>query len=212
MTDTPGASREIEIKLELTEEVYRRILREAGGRKRGAETQENAFFDTQDLRLKRDGWALRLRREAGRHLMTLKGLPRDKESGVYDREEHEAEVPAEKAAALYGGFSAAEVDLPPARKLRELYGAIRLRRRFGFVNRRTYIAFGDWVLELDKTEIADRSFYELEMEVAEADSERAAAELRRWFGQNGWPYRPSASSKLVKAERILADGASVPLA
>ena len=211
MTDTPGGSREIEIKLELTEDVYGRIRREAGGRELRSETQQNTFFDTEDLRLKREGWALRLRREAGRHVMTLKGLPAGRVGGVFDREEHEAEVPPEKAEALYGGFSVADVGLPPARKLRELFGAIRLRERFRFVNRRTYIPFGNWVLELDKTEIAHRSFYELEMEVSAADAERAAAELRRWFGENGWVYRPSTLSKLLKAERVFADGASLPL-
>jgi uncharacterized protein YjbK len=83
---------EVEVKYQLTAPAHAdlaRHLRELLGEPRRLE-QENRFFDTADLRLRRQGLNLRLRREGGRVLLTCKAARRGSTPSLHQHDEWEA--------------------------------------------------------------------------------------------------------------------------
>ena len=73
--DTPAQGVEIEIKLQLGS--FTDYLKLVGflGQIESEEHQINGFFDTEDRRLAKGGWAFRVRAEDRRGLITLKSIP-----------------------------------------------------------------------------------------------------------------------------------------
>jgi uncharacterized protein YjbK len=202
VVDSETLNREVEIKLEITEEVYRRIQASAG-QSGVCRAQHNSFFDTADRVLAGENWAFRLRSEGERCCLTAKSLPKAGGGEVFDRQEYESELPALLAGAVSSGFSLCELDALPCRKLCSLFGDLILEKRFSFINYRTYIPFIRWTLELDKTEIGSRCFYELEAEASSREIDELRSRIREWFDREGWAYVPSATTKMMRAAAFL---------
>lgn len=189
---------EIECKLELDESTYEKIKTFFSGVLSEPRLQKNTFFDTEDKALLKTRWVCRLRVEADRSSLTVKGKGSVK-GAVHARPEYEAEIPADTGSDLLSGFRLSEVDSLPTRTLLDALGDLRLEPYMGFENERIEIRFGAYVLELDKTNINDSIFYELE---AETDSIRISElenSLKILFMENGWDYRPSPMSKYKRA-------------
>ena len=89
-------NREIEIKLNLGS--FTNYLKLIGflGQVEQEERFLNAFFDTEDRKLAEAGWALRVRAEDNRGLVTIKSIATES-SSVFVRQEMEAEVPRSQA-------------------------------------------------------------------------------------------------------------------
>jgi len=202
--DRGAQGREVEIKLDLDAETYRRILEllpPSGPERR----QRNVFFDSEDGTLQRTRWALRIRGEVDGFTLTVKGKRERAREGVFDRVERESAVPVDRARTWLDGFRLSDTALAPCEELRERFGDLAVRPFLSFVNHRTPLAFGSWTLELDRMEAGGKEMYELELELdptdaaqAEAQAE-AEADLRGLFAEHGWPYRPSRQSKMQKA-------------
>jgi hypothetical protein len=208
VADCEEPHREVEIKLQITEEIYRSIQASAG-QNGTPRVQHNTFFDTAEKRLGKENWAFRLRSEGDHYCITAKSLPKEGGGEVFDRQEYEAQVPETLADKLCCGFSLCEHDVLPCRKLCTLFGDLFLRKRFGFVNHRTYIPFGHWTLELDKTEIGSRRFYELEAESPSREINELRSRIREWFDREGWAYVPSAATKMMRAIAFLESKAEI---
>ena len=190
---------EIEVKLELDEWTYREML----GRCRPlgeAVDQNNVFLDSSNRDLRRIGWTLRLRREADRSVLTVKGNTRRHPGGVYVREEFETRLPEDAAEQMSSGFRLSDCPYRPCRELLARSGDLDLTVTYEFSNRRTRLGFGRWELELDRTQIGDQTHFELELEIDEDIMGQATEDLKAWFTNEGWAFRPSVKSKLAKAE------------
>ena len=96
---TLGAMEEVELKIPVPDlGPVRSALRAAGARPLHPAAREvNVLFDADDGRIASGGGALRLRRYAGRAVLTLKGPPHYS-GGVKRREEHETAVEDPEAA------------------------------------------------------------------------------------------------------------------
>ncbi len=197
---------EIECKLELDESTYEKIKTSFSGVLSEPRLQKNTFFDTEDKKLLKTRWVCRLRFEADRSFLTVKGKG-SVEGAVHARPEFESEIPADIASDILSGFRLSSVDSVPTKKLLDTLGDLRLEPYMGFENERIEIPFGSYVLELDKTNINGSIFYELE---AETDSIRISDlenSLRRLFMENGWDYCPSQMSKFKRT--LLMNGIRV---
>ena len=86
MTNAPTNNLEIEIKLRLGS--FMDYLKLVGRLSPiDEETQHiNGFFDTEDRRLAKGGWALRVRAESHRGLVTIKSIPTEAGMAVVRRE------------------------------------------------------------------------------------------------------------------------------
>lgn len=100
-----GSHEEVEVKVPAPDlGQVRERLRESGALQRGPEHEEsNALYDDAERRLSGSGRTVRLRRAAGRTILTYKGPVRF-EGGAKVREEREVDVsdPGEAAAILAG--------------------------------------------------------------------------------------------------------------
>ncbi len=101
---------EREFKLGIPDEVsFDRLLAVAGGQREEPVEQVNHFFDTAKEGLRTRSIGLRIRREAGRFILTLKG-PASTETGtalLSERCELESEFPAVEAEATLAGEKSA---------------------------------------------------------------------------------------------------------
>ncbi len=138
----PGRRDEIEIKLPVPDlSAVRDRLTGRGARLRAARHDEtNDLYDDPERKLSSSGRTVRLRRAAGRSILTYKGASRF-EDGVRVREEREIEVsdPAETEAILAG---------------------LGLRRAFRYEKRREEWDAESCVVSLDETPIGN--FVEIE--------------------------------------------------
>ena len=198
-----GERREVELKIRLrSQQDFLALLRAAGGEVSPPVTQENHFFDTADQALNRAKLACRLRREAGRFTLTLKGPTQATAGGlVSDRREEEIELGAGVAAAVLAQ------ELQPLVAMREAPGMDESRRaligeiethtggaslvRLGaFENERTRVAATldlgrgpePFTLEFDRTTFpGGKVEYEVELELSRGEdpaaAERALASL-----------------------------------
>ncbi|MFQ6009377.1 MAG: CYTH domain-containing protein, partial [Candidatus Zixiibacteriota bacterium] len=169
MVNAYEVHREIEIKLDL--ESFTNYLKLMGflGQIELEDQHINAFFDTEDRQLTKDGWGLRVRAESARGLVTLKGESTG--SGpARVRDEIEAEVRRGEAMDIINlRKDLMSFFIPPIDYVRKKWGDIKLARLVHFENTRQKKAFRlgdyDYILELDKTEFTDGSVdYELELE------------------------------------------------
>lgn len=168
-------------------------------------TQINTFYDSKTGDLRRGGWALRIRKENDRYIITVKGKSTKKNNGVFVRQEFEETMPGDTACSLEHGFRLGPETPLPARKLYTRIGDIRVAPFIKFTNSRTFISALGYILELDRTEILDRIFYELELEVPLEEIPTAQKKLMIWFDKSGWEYIPSRISKLEKALILMSE-------
>ena len=191
-------NRETEIKLELDARLYNEIL--ATCAKMQTEVrQENTFFDTLDRVLGNNRWALRIRREGDLYLLSVKGPTTTKPEGTYERIELESALTPAEAERFCLGFDLEQTEIPPCTFMRELFGNLHLMPFLSFNNLRRFISVHSMDIELDKTEIEEKIFYELELETTPERSPTDLASLKEWFAGRNWRYVPSKLSKLQRA-------------
>ncbi len=205
MTESPSISHEIEIKLDLGS--FTNYLKLIGflGHIEDEVYHVNGFFDTEDRELARQGWALRVRAENSRGLVTIKSI--GSSLGIASiRQEIEAQISRGEAMAIIN-LQADVMDLSvlPVEYLKEQVGPINVARLVQFENIRQRKLFKisdqNYMLEVDKTEFNDGSVdYELEMELADtARLETIEASLRKLFLTLDIPFVHQQESKFVRA-------------
>jgi len=200
-----AAHTEIELKWALDASGYtllaERLVQQLGPARSLA--QENRFFDSADLRLRRAGLNVRLRREDERVLLTCKRrLPA--KDGAHCHEEWEHDLPVAIWDSLAHSDLAARLGLPQ-HILSALAGAA-LHALGGFANRRLEFRHAAELLCLDCTDFRARIDYELEIETpTPARSARFwGGRLRAW----GVAYRDEPVSKFARFLALQAPGAT----
>jgi inorganic triphosphatase YgiF len=189
---------EIEIKYEIDELTYDKILSHFAGSHTAPKHQKNVFFDTKENELLVSSWVLRLRQEDERSFLTVKGNA--SVSGlIHTRTEFEEEIPSDLAQKLITGFSLSDCELLPCKKLIEYAGALFVTPFLSFENSRIEIAWEGCTIELDRFEIGDRVFFELEVEAASDKIKELEVRLQMLFSANGWIFSPSGASKFQRA-------------
>jgi uncharacterized protein YjbK len=205
MPESPNISHEIEIKLDLGS--FTNYLKLMGflGHIEDEVHHVNGFFDTEDRELARQGWALRVRAENSRGLVTIKSI--GSYAGIAAvRQEIEAQIGRAEAMAVIN-LQADVMDLPvlPVEYIKEQVGPVRVARlvQFENVRQRKLFKIGDqnYMLEVDKTEFNDGSVdYELELELSDtARLETIEDNLRKLFITLDMPFIQQRESKLVRA-------------
>jgi uncharacterized protein YjbK len=204
MTDTVGHL-EIEIKLNL--ESFADYLKLIGhlGHIEHEEHHLNGFFDSERRTLGADGWALRVRVENERGLVTVKSIPAERGLAVV-RQEIEAEIGRGEAFELLNlQKDILSMPIMPVEFVREKYPDLSLAKLIQFENvrQKKLYRIGDqnYLLEIDKTEYSDGSVdYELEIELQEPDRiELIEDDLRRLFTSLDIPFQRQGESKLHRA-------------
>lgn len=205
MSTSHDIAHEIEIKLNLGS--FTNYLKLIGflGQIEKEDYQLNAFFDTEDHQLAKAGWALRVRAENNRGLVTIKSVAT--ESGTaHIRQEIESEIPRGEAVSLINLHSdVMKLTSLPVAYLKERVGDLQVARLVEFENVRQTKLFkiGDhnYLIAVDKTEFNDGSVdYELELELPERSLiETAESELLRLFSSLGIEFRPQSDSKFARA-------------
>jgi len=201
----------MELKLELDPSHAARLRRHLGGRLEGAKPAQkklvSVYFDTPDLRLRRNGVSLRVRRADGKHIQTIKD-GNGSAAGLFDRAEWEQNISgplpdleAAKDTALEPLLSGEAATLRPAFETRIERSQYRLTSRGS-----------DIEIALDQGEVdtGDRRspLCELELELKDGD----AAELfqvARTIGK-GIPLRLSLKSKADRGYELVDNSVGGP--
>lgn len=199
---------EIEIKLSLDSFPDYLKLRGFLGNPDKEFAQVNCFFDSEDRRLHEDHWALRVRVEDNRGLITLKG-PSDAEDTsqiATIREEIEDEVDRAVAQAVIElKTDVLSLDVSPVNFIKEKYPELSLSRLVQFENERLvkHYKMGSYMyeLELDKTTYSDGSTdYELEVEVDRKDEmQNVVRSLQKLFESLKVPFERQTKTKYERA-------------
>jgi len=207
---------EREFKLFLpSESALEAVAQRLGGPRLAPVQQENHFLDTPSGALRAARLALRLRAEAGRHLLTLKG-PAERSGSLAERPEEEREVAAPVAAAILSGRHEPLGELPAdsalVQRARACVGDSPLHVVGTFRNERTRIGplpfpgadDAPLTFELDRTTFgAGTVERELEVEIPDAAHAPAvAAALHALLEELGLPIH-SPASKASRLFRIL---------
>ncbi len=162
---------EIEIKLDLqSEENYNKLI-DRFGLTGKPNRQENYFFDSGNMDLSKNGWALRLRVEENKSSLTLKGKAAKSSGGLAIRDEVEVLI-LDEIAKKYAINGLKDGNIPDeiAKIIRPIVNPRDLVQRLYFVNNRFRVNFSsgdiDLLFEIDKTEYDDATIdYELEIEL-----------------------------------------------
>ena len=198
-------SREIEIKLNLGS--FTNYLKLMGflGQTEKEERHLNALFDTEDRRLSAAGWALRVRAENHRGLVTIKSIAKETGS-AFIRQEIEAEISRSEALDVLAlQVDVMDLAILPVEYLTEKLGRLEVMILVKFENLRQKkffkIADYTYLLEIDKTEFGDGSVdYELEGELPDTSRlETVEDSLRRIFGSLSIPFEIQSESKFARA-------------
>ena len=165
----------------------------------------NGFFDTEDRRFARGGWALRARAESRRGLLTIKSIPTEEGMAVV-RREIEAEIPRGLAQDILSlQHDIMSVDVPPIHFLKKEFPKASPAKLIQFENVRQFKKFpiGDreYMLEIDKTSFSDGSVdYELEVEFDDMEQrEKIENGLQKLLVSLGIRYERQAESKFHRA-------------
>ncbi|UCC45137.1 MAG: CYTH domain-containing protein [Candidatus Zixiibacteriota bacterium] len=165
----------------------------------------NAFFDSEDRVLARDGWALRVRAENTRGLVTLKSTTKSQGLAAV-REELEAEIARPAAMDVLNlRMDPMALRVPPVEFVRGEYPGISPARLVRFENTRQKKRFmiGDraYTLDIDRTEFSDGSVdYELEIELGSQDSVETVEDcVHKMFSTLEIPFVPQLRSKFERA-------------
>jgi len=197
---------EIEIKLDLSNETnYRNIINHLSPEISPVK-QENYFFDTQKRSISNAGWALRIRKEAGKSTITAKGPRKTEGGGLTIREEIEEDIDVNQA----GNFIENGINLtalPPqiAKIIMDICPDKRLEKILSFVNYRTIAGHEiDGIaveIAIDRTEYSDDSVdFEFEAELSEKSKYKSVmAMIDGIFEQVGVPIVFQAESKYARA-------------
>jgi uncharacterized protein YjbK len=205
MAQESNIHREIEIKLDLAS--FTNYLKLLGflGQIEHEELQQNGFFDTDDRKLAKAGWALRARVEKKRGLVTIKSIPVKPGLAVV-RQEIEAEIPRRDAIdILNGNMDIMELKMIPIEYIKDKIAKVKVRPLVKFDNLRHKKLFkiedSSYMLEIDKTEFSDGSSdYELELELSDTSRmDMIEAALRRLFSQLNIPFVKQSESKFARA-------------
>ena len=197
--------REIEIKLDLGS--FTNYLKLLGflGQIEHEELQQNGFFDSEDRKLAKAGWALRVRVEKQRGLVTIKSIPVKPGLAVV-RQEIEAEIPRRDAIdILNGNRDIMTLQVMPIDYIKDKIAKFQVAPLVKFNNLRQTKLFkivdSSYMLEIDKTEFSDGSSdYELELEMSDTSRlDTIEAALRRLFSQLGIPFVRQSESKFGRA-------------
>ncbi len=205
MSDSSELNREIEIKLDLGS--FTNYLKLVGflGQIEQEDRHINGFFDTEDRRLSKKGWALRIRAENTRGLVTVKSIPTQEGLAVI-RQEIESEIPRGQALEIINlAVDVASIDCIPIDHVKQHVGSRSLTRLVMFENvrqRKVFkIADYNYLLEIDKTEYNDGSVdYELELELSDTRNlEVIEDKLRKLFHSLDIPFVHQNESKFHRA-------------
>jgi uncharacterized protein YjbK len=195
---------EIEIKVKLAS--FMDYLKLVGylGQIENEDHHVNGFFDTEDRQLAKGGWALRIRAEDHRGLVTAKSLSQN--SGIAAiRQEIEAEIPRSTATdilALHTDILSLEV--LPIEFIRSKFPKMQLAKLIQFENTRQKKLFriGDhnYLLEIDTTRYNDGSVeYELEVELSNPELNPTVEDhLHKLFTSLEIPFEKQADSKFAR--------------
>lgn len=200
MNPEQNINREIELKIEITEEIYTSLIKQFPIIRN--ELQENYFFDTENRILNSNFWALRIRFQEGKAFLTAKG-PKIIQSDEQIRPEYEVELPLDVGKKMQNGIELDKGLYPPINILYEKFGKILLLPLLSFTNQRIYIAWKQWILEIDKTCIGAKIFYELEIEAAIDTISSLKTEVMDFFAFHNWELKYSKSDKFSRAVKIL---------
>jgi uncharacterized protein YjbK len=206
MSDTYHINREIEIKLDLGS--FTNYLKLVGflGKIDYEEQQVNGFFDSEDKLLSKEGWALRVRTENKRGLITLKSKSSaDRLASI--RDEIEAEINRGDAMEILNlRRDILDLDTPPVTFVKEKWGKLHLTKLVHFENNRQRKQFkiGDrsYYLLIDTTSFSDGSTdYELEVEISdERQIEFVHDNLHKLFISLEIPFVLQQQSKFARAQ------------
>jgi len=205
MSKEPNIGREIEIKLDLGS--FTNYLKLLGflGQIEHEELQQNGFFDSEDRKLAKAGWALRVRVEKKRGLVTIKSIPVKPGLAVV-RQEIETEIPRRDAVAILNGdMDVMSLQVIPVDYIKDKIAKVKVAPLVKFDNLRQTKLFriddSSYMLEIDKTEFSDGSNdYELELELSDTSRiDIVEAALRRLFSQLSMPFVKQSESKFGRA-------------
>jgi uncharacterized protein YjbK len=205
MATIPTNNLEIEIKLRLASFMdYLKLV----GRLSPIEEEIqhiNGFFDTEDRRLAKGGWALRVRAESHRGLVTIKSIPTQAGMAVV-RQEIEAEIARGLAMEILAlRHNVLAIDVPPVQFIRKEFPGIEPAKLIQFENVRQFKKYtiGDceYMLEIDKTAFSDGSVdYELEVEFDDMSQlDKIEEGLRRLLTSLDIPFERQSDSKFHRA-------------
>lgn len=196
---------EVEIKLDLGS--FTNYLKLVGflGQLDREERQANGFFDTEDHRLGEEGWALRMRADDARGVVTVKGRDSGGDFATV-RAEVESEVPRNDALEVLNlQRDIMNLDVSAIRWVRQRWGELSVSKYVQYDNTRQHksFRFGDYTydLEIDTTHFADGSVeYELEVELPnEGQAIVVLDRLRKLFHTLDIPFLKQERSKLARA-------------
>lgn len=205
MNKFDNMNQEIEIKLNLSS--FTNYLKLIGflGKIEQEEYHKNVFFDTVDKSISKSGWALRVRAETNRGLVTIKSIPTEKGLAVV-RQEVESEIEKELALSIINSsYDVMSLNIIPVQFIKEKIGLTDLQKLVTFENTRQKKVFrlGDdnYLFEIDKTEYNDGSVdYELELELKEkAPLETIENQLKKIFKSLDIPFKVQKESKFHRA-------------
>lgn len=205
MLNAPSNNLEIEIKLRLGS--FMDYLKLVGSLSPIDEEIQhiNGFFDTEDRRLAKSGWALRVRAESHRGLVTIKSIPTQAGMAVV-RREIESEIPRGLAVDVLGLRSdVLTVDCPPVQFIKRDFPNLMPAKLIQFENVRQFKKFRigdyDYMLEIDKTAFSDGSVdYELEVEFTDmAQLDKIEEGLRRLLVSLDIAFERQGDSKFHRA-------------
>jgi uncharacterized protein YjbK len=171
--------------------------------------QVNHYFETTDRALRKAKAGLRVRIENGRQAtLTLKcavaSTAAGAKTGWHRRQEWESRLPLRAAQALTTGRRRlASVSSPVMKALARHLPAIEKDRLHPIGCLQTWrrpIRIGRYAGELDRWQVGDRVFYELEIETHNRRGAEKA--VRSLFKQLKIPVRPRASTKLSTFFRL----------
>ena len=196
---------EIEIKLDLGS--FTDYLKLVGflGQIDSEEHHINGFFDTEDKQLAAAGWALRVRAEGKRGLVTVKSEGEHSNLAVV-RNELESEISRGDALEILNLQSdILKLPVEPIKHVNDLLKnqPVACLVRFENCRQKKKFRLGDYeyVLEIDKTMFPDGSVdYELEVELPGLERQQAVEDhLRRMFTSLQMPFLRQDESKLARA-------------
>jgi uncharacterized protein YjbK len=197
---------EIEIKLNLSNETnYRKIVNILSPDSAPIK-QINYFFDSDQKSLPDTGWALRIRKEADKSFITLKGPKKATGENLAVREEYEGKIDTKTTEKYINeGMEVAELPDLIAGKIREACSGHRLNKTISFVNYRYIIKknIENEAVEMaiDRTEFPDGSVdFEFEAELSDKSKYKSVMKVvEAIFNRAGVPILFQEKSKLARA-------------
>ncbi|MBA3684942.1 MAG: CYTH domain-containing protein [Planctomycetes bacterium] len=191
---------EVELKWRLDQDGHARLgghLRASLGESRDL-VQRNRFFDTADLRLRRERMNIRLRWENGDLVLTCKrpAPGNDAATGLHQHDEWETRIDADLWDLVEGGIALHPRMLPLPAPIAAVVAQDPLLPTGGFANQRAEFHRGSDLVALDRTDFGARVDYELEVETPDPTASAAwwRAQLDAW----GIAHAPQAHSKFAR--------------